>query len=256
MADVGPTFFVSDLHLRGPDDPNQQLFLEFLDRRVRPRGSGVRLVVAGDLFDFWYGLPKQVPEPFREVMEVLEALPSVRYVEGNHDVRLARALGPESRIDVVVGSCEVRVGGLRLHVEHGDHVDRADRSHLAFKRLMLSSPAAVVARLMGERTLQWIGGTAAVVSRGDRDAVTGRDPRWLNAAREFSAARANLGFDLTVLGHGHWLGWWPEKLVCLGDWLVFHSYLEIDDEGPRLRRYRSDGRDPVVAAEPLGALSP
>ncbi len=253
MAEA-PTFFVSDLHLRGPDDANQRLFLEFLDRRVKP--SGGALVVAGDLFDFWYGLPERVPEPFREVVDALEALPSVVYFEGNHDVRLARALGRGSRVEVVVGGRRMQTHGLDIHVEHGDHVDEDDVGHMAFKRLMLSKPAAVVARVLGERALQWVGGTAAVVSRGDMDAVLGQDPRWLAAARRFAAGRSQAGADLTVLGHGHWLGWWDEPLVCLGDWLVFRSYLRVDPAGARLHRYRSDGDDVLSAESPVGAIAP
>ncbi len=253
MADA-PTFFVSDLHLRGPDDANQRLFLEFLERRVRPaRGD---LVIAGDLFDFWYGLPSRVPDPFREVVDALEGLPSVVYFEGNHDVRLARALGAASRIEVVEGGRRMRVHGLDLHVEHGDHVDPADVGHMAFKRFMLSKPAAVVARVLGARALQWVGGTAAILSRGDMDAVLGQDPRWLAAARVFAAGRAGAGADLTVLGHGHWLGWWDEPLVCLGDWLVFHSYLRVDADGAHLTRYGSGRDDAVVATEPVGAIPP
>ena len=253
MAD-GPAVFVSDLHLRGPEDPNQQLFLEFLERRIRPRPS-VRLVVAGDLFDFWYGLPDRVPEPFRPVVAALESLPFVTYIEGNHDVRLARALGPESRIAVVPGDLELQAGSRRIHVEHGDHVDRADAGHIAFKRFMLSKPAGLAARVMGERALQWLGETAAVISRGDMEAVLGQDARWLEAARSFGRARASDGYDLTVLGHGHWLGWWPENLICLGDWLVFHSYLEVGEDGASLRRYRSGG-DAEVAQGPIGSVAP
>ena len=250
----GLTYFVSDLHLRGPEDRNQRLFLEFLDRRVR--STGAALVVAGDLFDFWYGLPERVPAPFVEVIDALESLPSVVYLEGNHDVRLGRALGPDSRIDVVVGSRRMDVGSLTVHVEHGDHVDSADVGHMAFKRLMLSRPAAVVARALGERALQWVGETAAVVSRGDEDGVLGQNPRWLAAAREFAAERASEGADLTILGHGHWLGWWSDSLVCLGDWLVFHSYLRVDTDGASLCRFVQAGDDITVATGPVGAIPP
>ena len=255
MADgLAPTFFVSDLHLRGPDDPNQKLFLQFLETRVRAENA--QLVVAGDLFDFWYGLPGRVPPPFQEVVDALERLPSVLYLEGNHDVRVSRALGAGSRIEAGAGSRELRVHGLRVHVEHGDHVDRADVGHLAFKRLMLSFPASIAARLMGERALQWLGGTAALVSRGDMDGVLGQQPRWLEAARTHAAIQATRGLDLTVVGHGHWLGWWPEALICLGDWLVFHSYLRIDSAGPRLMRYCQGPADTVVATSPGGPVRP
>ena len=250
---VERAYFVSDLHLRGPDDANQRMFLDFVERRVRP--SGARLVIGGDLFDFWYGMPGRVPAPFREVVDTLESLSDVVWVEGNHDVRLKRALGPQSTIHLETRRWTGRIGGLSVCLEHGDHVDPADVGHMAFKRFMLSRPAGLVARVLGERVLQWVGGTAAVISRGDADSVLGQDPRWLEAARRFAAARTLDGFDLTVLGHGHWLGWWPEPLVCLGDWLVFHSFLTVDEDGARLWRYVPDG-DVLLADSAVGVVPP
>ena len=81
-----------------------------------------------------------------------------------------------------------------------------------------------------------------------------RRPTWLRAARQHALARRAEGIDLSVLGHGHWLGWWPEGLVCLGDWLHWRSYLEIA-ERPRLRRFVEGAEtDPVLAEGPVGAL--
>ena len=43
------------------------------------------------------------------------------------------------------------------------------------------------------------------------------------------------------MGHGHFVGWFDEGLVCLGDWLRFFTYLELDGVGgAELRRFDPD----------------
>jgi len=85
-----------------------------------------------------------------------------------------------------------------------------------------------------------------------------RNEDWLAAAHRDAARRREQGVDLSVRGHGHFLGWWPDGLVCLGDWLHFHSYLELgpDQPGAILRRFRrGEAVDQLLSAEPRGELA-
>jgi UDP-2,3-diacylglucosamine hydrolase len=262
-----PLFVVSDLHLGLAEDDNYSIFLEFLDRRVA--ASGASLLVAGDLFDSWYALPGPVPARYRPVVAALASQRWALWIEGNHDLRLERALAvePEMRsLRAVEGPVAVEVAGRRLHVEHGDLVDPGERAYRALRWLLRSPLADLGARAVGgERALR-LGGLAARLARrrhgGSRggegeSGYDGRNPRWLAAARRHAAGIREAGAgDLVVLGHGHWLGWWDEGLICLGDWLHWRSYLEIDPGGAaRVRRYAGAAvADPVLAESPVGAL--
>ncbi len=245
MAESGRTvrraFVVSDLHLRKPDDTNYQRFLSFLQARVAPDPDAT-LVVAGDLFDFWYGVPGVLPPDFQPVLRALEALPDVVWIEGNHDLRVQRGLGGRSRIHVVGERIELCHGSRRVHLEHGDLIRASGR---VTRRALRSRLAELGARVLGPRRTQRLGNGVAARRHGGRG-YEGRSEAWLRVARDFAGERRRAGCSLTVLGHGHWLGSWDEGLVCLGDWLQYFTYLELEPEGDAvLKRF-----EPQELADP------
>ncbi len=251
--------FVSDLHLRGPADPNQALFLRFLADRVASR-LDTQLVVAGDLFDFWLGLEGHVPEACRPVVEALEALPSVLWLEGNHDMRIERSLGrtPRGGLQVCSGAVDLRCGDLRVRVEHGDLVDPEDRGYRLLRRVLRSQALHMAARFTSPRLLHVLGAAGAQRWRGVDKDYSGREPHWLALSRTYAGEVVPDRADVLVLGHGHYLGWWKEALVCLGDWLGFYSYLEIsEDRSCALKRYEvSSDEDEVLCSGPVGEIAP
>jgi hypothetical protein len=214
-ASVGHAFCVSDVHIVHAGDDVALRFRRFLAERVASQ-PGSCLIIVGDLLHFWFGRTGVVPKAFAPLIEELEALPRVIWLEGNHDLRLERALGPTSRIRVVRDALDVASG-------------------------LITGPGT-----------QKLGLWAATRSSGE-GSYDGRDPRWLGAAREHAKGCAERGADLTVLGHGHYLGWWPEGLICLGDWLHWCSYLELRPDGSRaLRRFTPQLlADPPLAESPL-----
>ena len=251
---VEQAFVVSDVHIRHSDDEISRRFRRFLRERVAPE-PGAHLIIAGDLLHFWFGRRNSVPPEFRELVADLEALGRVTWLEGNHDLRLKRALGRGSRIQVVEGALLVDHLGSSLHIEHGHRVDREDRGQLLLDGLLQTPLADLGGFLLTERGTQRLGLWAATHSSGE-GAYDGRDPKWLEAARRFARERASSGAELTLLGHGHYLGWWPEGLVCLGDWLHWNSYLELCPDGTRrLRRFDSQlSEDRVLAESPLDEI--
>lgn len=248
---VGHAFCVSDVHIVHAADDVALRFRRFLRERVAPEPSAC-LIIVGDLLHFWFGRKGVVPQAFTPLIEELEALPRVIWVEGNHDLRIERALGPVSRIQVVRDVLEVDHLGGRLHLEHGHRVDRSDRGQILLDRLLQTPLADVASALITGPGTQKLGLWAATRSSGE-GSYDGRDPHWLGAAREHASACAARGADLTVLGHGHYLGWWPEGLICLGDWLHWCSYLELKPDGSRaLRRFAPQLlADPPLAESPL-----
>ncbi len=240
--------FLSDLHIREAGDPPARALLSFLDTVP----SDVLVVLLGDVFDWWYGMPGYVPPALAPVVERFEGR-ELMWVEGNHDMRIARAVG--DRLDVRIGPQTVRVGGLSIDARHGDLVEQ-DRVGYRLLRGFLRSPLMGAAcGLLGPRLSHRIGYAATAAKHGADGGLgfDGRKQRWLDAALSHAQARRAEGQDLAVLGHGHWLGWWDEGLVCLGDWLHWCSYLEVDASGARLMRF-DGGASVVLAEQPVGAV--
>ena len=247
---VGHAFCVSDVHIVRADDEVARRFRRFVRDRVATQPDAT-LIIVGDLLHFWFGRTGVVPKQFAPLINELESLPNVLWIEGNHDLRLARALGQASRIQVLTGGLELDHLGCRLHLEHGHRVDRSDRGQILLDRLLQTRLADLASTLITGAGTQRLGLWAATRSSGG-GSYDGRDPRWLAAAREHATRCTERGVNLTVLGHGHYLGWWPEGLICLGDWLHWCSYLELKPDGSRtLRRF-----DPQLLADPPLAESP
>lgn len=244
VRSVQRALIVSDLHIRSSDRDNARRFLAFLRERVAV-DPGCTLVVAGDLFDFWYAFEGLVPEPLAEVVAELQALPDVIWIEGNHDLRLPRGLGPDTSIDLRRESVELRWAGSRVRVEHGDLVRRRGRLTRGF---FYSPLAELGARLLGPERIFGLGNRVAARRDPTGGGYEGQSAEWLKRARRCAARRLDQGFDLSVMGHGHWLGEWPDQgLICLGDWLRFFSYLELAADGTReLRCY-----EPEASEDPL-----
>ena len=245
------TYFVSDVHL-GPDTfARTERFLRFVEQRVVAQHAD--LVVVGDLFDWWYGLPGEVPRDVRRVADVLSRARSALLIEGNHDVHIGRAFGDASSIAHTADAVDLELGGRTLHVAHGDLVDRSQRGYLAFRALLRGPPGRIAARTLGTRVTRAIGSLAARRSRHVQGGVDGHDglsDGWLSAARDYAAERE----ALVILGHGHWLGWWSEGLICLGDWFAHDSYLRVDDDGAMgLWGFRPEG-DVLLREGPAGAV--
>jgi len=255
-SQVGRALFVSDLHLRGPEDPNQALFLDFLEQRIAPDPSAT-LVVVGDLFDFWLAVGDEIPVDYQEVVERLAALPRVLWLEGNHDIGQSRALRHCGGLQVIEGSLLLRCGDLALHINHGDLLDPSDRGHRFLRAFLGSAGLRRLAALIGSPRVQDLGRKLALQSRNRKGGLLGRNRDWLVAAHRDAVTRQQQGTDLSIRGHGHFLGWWPDGLVCLGDWLHFHSYLELKPQAPSvtLRRFRPGSSvDELLTCEPTGEL--
>jgi len=249
-ASPRPLWFVSDVHLTPSRPERSRRFLDFLEHRVA--GAGADLVVAGDLFDWWFG-SMPVPPDVAEVVAALEALPgSVLWMEGNHDVFVGRGLAESTPIGTTPDPVTIERFGTHLHVAHGDMVDPSEVGYRIFRAFLRGPPGRLGARIMGARATRALGGLAATSSReaqGGVDGYDGQSEQWLDAAKRYASGQTE---QLTILGHGHWLGWWP-GLACLGDWLKWSSYARLDADGFSLWRYRTEG-DLRLADEPTGVI--
>ncbi len=248
------TLFVSDVHLSPRAPERTARFKAFLRSRVVEEQANV--VVVGDLFDWWYGYPGDLPADVREIVELLEQARSALWMEGNHDVLIGRSFVGPSAVATSEGPLDMAVGGHGLHVAHGDLVDTEDVGYLLFRRLLRGLPGRAAAAIAGQRAIRALGSFAARRSResqGGSDGYDGLNERWLAAARRYAVSCALGGADLTILGHGHWLGWWPEGLVCLGDWFAHDSYLRIHEGQTALLGFRPEG-DVVLMSGPDGPV--
>jgi UDP-2,3-diacylglucosamine pyrophosphatase LpxH len=217
-----PVGVIADSHLGGPGGDVEPLLAQ-LESAV---AGGTRdLVLLGDVFQAWVGLPRFETPPIRRLVEALAALRRrgvwIAYVEGNRDFYLTRERYSEA-FDVVATEVALRVGERRLLFVHGDGLNDRDWQYRFWRRLSKSAPVKVALGVLPRKLAM------AFVERTDRRLASTnfkhkrRIPE--EAILDYGARRLGEGFDLLVLGHFHEPRAWPcagGEVRVLDAW--FHS---------------------------------
>ncbi len=133
------TVVLSDAHLeaRPLGRERREAFAAFL--RTLPGGGVQRLIVLGDLFDFWFEYRHAV---FSEYFEVLRAFAELRdqgvelhLVCGNHDFWAGRFLRDHLGFHIYRSGVMLDFDGRRALLAHGDGLNPRDRGYRLYKRL-------------------------------------------------------------------------------------------------------------------------
>ncbi len=89
-GESGLILAVSDIHL-GYSRSNKQEFIKFLDEVVGRMGKSDRLVLLGDIFDFWRRKNISVVLENEDVLQRIEdSSAELYYIPGNHDLTFAK----------------------------------------------------------------------------------------------------------------------------------------------------------------------
>jgi UDP-2,3-diacylglucosamine hydrolase len=223
-----PVYFVSDAHLgaaQGELGELQHRYLHELLDQVYQHGR--TLVVAGDLFDFWYEWRHVVPKQHFPVLfhlkKLIDRQIAVHYLAGNHDFRvhgfLERTVGLATHADGLAA----QIGDDAVYVFHGDGILASDHGYRLLKKV-LRNP--VVQRAFSWIHPDWAWSLArgtSITSRAVQRSEEEDDPDYLAFAR----AKFAEGFSGVVLGHTHRPYEHREArhtYINLGDWISQFTY--------------------------------
>lgn len=195
--------FISDAHLKGPQDPFQEKAVRFLEGLT----SIDRLVVLGDLFDFWTGSNHVVLKNYRPVLEALKRLAGrgvkITYLEGNHDFSMGSFFTGELGADVYAEAAEIVIDNKRFYLGHGDAVKMTTGYRLW--RAYLRSPVFRV--MAGIATPPVVWNIALDLSkRSRRRAYKVKSNTTEPALKALAEKKIGEGFDCVVFGHSHLAG--------------------------------------------------
>jgi len=220
--------FVSDAHFGWSADEaaRRASFRRFL---ASLHGTG-RVIVVGDLFQFWFDLGRTMPKGFFDILEALHRLREsgtrVDYLAGNHDYWRSDFFRAELGIETHPGRLDLDLQGRRLRIQHGDGTGPGDHGYKFLKRV-LRSPAVIGAARLTHPDL--VHAFARWVGEQSRTHTESRPP----APARLEAAAADAfadGRDALVMGHVHTqvhrrlAG---GELVVIGDWLDLRSFVRL-----------------------------
>ncbi|HOS03753.1 MAG TPA: UDP-2,3-diacylglucosamine diphosphatase [Candidatus Hydrogenedentes bacterium] len=238
----GPrTIIVSDAHLSATDAgrPQQQAFVDFL-RGIDPERTR-RLIVLGDLFDFWFEYRHVI---FSEYFNVLRAFADLRdrgvelhFVCGNHDFWAGRFLRNELGFSIYHQPVVMDMGGKRVLLAHGDGINANDVGYRVYKKIARAKPVVALFRMLHPDLAMRLG---QFVSHGSRRMFAAEDPsqgKEVAPLRAFAKGVLERGeADVVALGHSHY----PvvEEMATpsgtglylnTGDWMFHRSYATWQD---------------------------
>lgn len=234
-------YFASDIHLGAGDEK----FARELERRFTAWLDAIAadadtIVLAGDLFDFWFEYRRVVPKGFVRVLGRLAALTDrgvrVVFFTGNHDMWVGEYLARECGVEIYTTPQLMTLAGKRVYVAHGDNMNIQGQPLLKLLNRIFRSRTLRVLFSWGVHPdlalrfgLWWSGKSRKSHSRAERK----YEPTefLIDFARDYARRHE---VDHFVFGHMHSPRDYRDgklHVVNLGAWNEGVSYAVLDDAG-------------------------
>ena len=246
--------FASDLHLTASDPAGVARFVRFAEGPCR---DADRVLLLGDLFDFWVS-PAQTADPgLRPVLRAVRGLVdrgvAVGFVEGNRDFAAApelAALGVETLPDVGV----VESRGLRVAFTHGDLLCTRDVRYQALRRVARRATVRHLLRSIPPRWALGIGHGARAGSRLETGRKAYGDMGLV--AHAVASVLRRTEADALVCGHVHWgrrhgleVDAAPRDVVVLSAWEDTATYARLEAGRLEFLGFEAGGASPGAAQD-------
>ena len=228
-------YIFSDAHLGANDsDKEQQKVSKIVELFGKVQADGDRLIILGDLFDFWFEYKHAIPKDHHRVLFLLQGLldrgVTIDYVSGNHDFWMGGFFEKEMGMNVHRDAVDIEYDGKRLHLIHGDGLAKRDRGYRILKRILRNRFNIWLYRKLPP---DWAIPLAKAVSGSSRKYTSTRKDHTF--APDYAAyARRKLveGYDVVAIGHLH-IPVYTEHdegvYINTGDFINHFSYARIGD---------------------------
>ena len=250
-----PIYLTSDLHLGSAPEGTRDAFLSWLEHC----GSHAsKVIINGDLFDFWFEYGSVIPRGHTRVLGALAALIDagvpVLYMGGNHDWWGGSYLTDEIGVEFHQEPLILDLQGRRTLLAHGDGVGGGDLGYRILKLILRGRPTRFAFRWLHPDLGAWI---ARRVSKTETRAGKPIEKQMIRSRFLEAWARSRLesdpGLQMVALGHTHI----PilrevepgRYYLNSGDWIVNRSYAVLHEKAPPALFLWGD-RGPGKALEP------
>lgn len=241
------TIILSDVHLDASPRGKQRIadFVDYLHHLGQTNVK--RLIILGDLFDFWFEYRHVIFSGYFDVLRAFAALRDqgveLHLVCGNHDFWAGRFLKDYLGFFIYADSACMNFGGQRVLLSHGDGLNKKDWIYRVYKPI---ARARLVVWLFGLLHPDWAMALAQRVSRTSRRLANHKDP---SKGSEAYALRAHAievlkqgEADVVVFGHAHapliethQTPSGAGQYINTGDWMVHRSQVEWDGTAFQLK---------------------
>ncbi len=256
------TYVTSDVHLGAVPEATERAFHAWLEWAA---GRAGRIVLNGDLFDFWFEYGSVIPRGHTRTLgllaRIVDADIPVHLVGGNHDWWFGSFLGDEIGLTLHHEPVILDLSGHRSFVAHGDGLGKGDTLYRLLRRVLRARPARWGFRWLHPDLGAFLARAASSThERHDREA--GPHPDRASELERWARAQllADETLDAILLGHTHA----PSRCEVApgrfylnsGDWLRHNSFLVLAPERSPLLAAWDAGEPRVIAPLEAGAGRP
>ena len=242
-------YLLSDFHLGAPNHAasleREKAVVAFLEHIRQDAGW---IIIAGDIFDFWFEYKKAVPRGFTRLLGKLAELTDsgipVEVFVGNHDMWMRDYFQQELNIPVHYEPKVYEWNGKRFYIGHGDGLGPGDHGFKFIKKIFRNP---VCQWLLGWLHPNLGIGLANYFSRKSREKTGEADADFLGADKEWliiycKEVLVKAHYDYFIFGHRHY----PidfalnerSRYINLGDWIRNFTYASFDGQDVQLHHWK------------------
>ncbi len=236
-------FFISDAHLQNvlhTGEMSKREKLASFFEMVRQEGSA--LYVVGDLFDFWFEYKRVITKDgfwgAYQLKLLVDAGIEIHLIAGNHDYWMRDFFSKEIGVFSHKEPLSVKIFGKNIFLIHGDGLSDLDARYRILRRILRNTLNIFLFRWLHPDL-----GIALANRWSHRSAMNDaefkkylQDESYLKQVHTFF----DRGHDVVIMGHHHV----PRELIfgnkrcyTLGDWITHFTYVEMDEDTMRLRKW-------------------
>jgi UDP-2,3-diacylglucosamine hydrolase len=240
--DCMKAYFISDVHLglasRETEKAKENRLLGFLHGAVPDTEF---LVIAGDLFDFWFDYKTVIPRGFHRTLAALQEFTDagrkVHYLVGNHDCWMGDFFETEIGAVLHREPFELTIQGKRVRVHHGTDsptttwVTGSSNPCCGTPSPSGCTAGSIPTSASGSRTGRRVSSRAYTTTKH-----YGEEQGMIRYAEKVIGE----GVDVVVMGHHHkpavhQIG--RGVYVNLGDWISYNTYGEMSEGSIALKTW-------------------
>ena len=241
MSQRNTTYFISDLHLGASYLDTRQSEQKVIDWLNSIKSSAKRLILLGDILDYWYEYRHVVPRGyirfFGKLAELSDSGIEIHWFTGNHDIWIFDYLPAELGITLHRTNEVLDIDGHSFFLSHGDEVGERKWSFRFIQWLFRNKVAQwCYSWIHPDLTMilahKWSSSSRKKNNQKGEEHFRGEKYEPLvRFAKEYIK---NNNVEYLIFGHRHILLdlmlTRNNRMVILGDWIKHFSYASFDGE--------------------------
>lgn len=240
-------YVASDFHLGAPNNfesiKREKLIIKWL---TKIQGSASEIILAGDIFDFWFEYTNAIPKGAVRLLGKLASLSDdgvvITIFTGNHDLWMRDYLEKEIGAKIFHKPQSFEIGKMRIMIGHGDGLGPGKNGFRFIKKIFSSR--------INQFLFKWLHPDIGIAiankwsSKSRMRCMSAPDPFLGEDEPIFQYCRSvesQQHHDYYIFGHRHLQLEMPINdhsiYLNLGEWISLYTYAEIDGSSVTMKKY-------------------